>query len=189
MKLIIGAILLLFSGAVYASIRRSESPVNGELPDQAPDQAPVQLPEETFAEKVGFMDGKRTRGERNNNPGNIRKSTAPWKGKTAGADSAFETFETAQDGIRALARLLKTYQTRYGLQTVADIINKYAPANENNTRAYINSVAADLDVGPNEKIELSNPVTMGKMVAAIIKHENGRNSYSVAAIGAAVLLA
>src|SRR3569832_207317 len=82
-----------------------------------------------------------TRGLRNNNPGNIRKTATDWRGEVVGSDSAFETFATPEAGIRALAVLLRNYQRKYGLRTVRAIITRYAPPSENNTESYVSAVA------------------------------------------------
>lgn len=129
------------------------------------------------------------RGERNNNPGNIRLSATRWQGQVDGADPAFVTFDTPESGIRALAKLLKNYQTLYGLRTVRTIINRYAPPSENNTSAYVAAVSAAMGVSPDAAIDLNNAGTLQQLVAAVITHENGRNTYAASTIAAGVSLA
>lgn len=129
------------------------------------------------------------RGERNNNPGNIRLGSVRWQGQVDGTDPAFVTFATPQDGIRALAKLLRNYQTIHGLRTVRAIINRYAPASENNTSAYVGAVASAMGVSPDAPIDLNNDATLSQLVAAIIAHENGRNVYAADTIAAGVALA
>lgn len=94
-----------------------------------------------------------TRGIRNNNPGNIRISTANWQGKipiTQNTDGAFEQFVSMGYGIRALYRLLITY-FGYGLNTVDAIIDRYAPAGDNSEQARQNYKQFIRDeVGSNE---------------------------------------
>lgn len=121
------------------------------------------------------------RGIRNNNPGNIDHNNAnKWRGELV-VDKAIEArfcrFDTPQNGIRALAKLLTNYQKIHGLNTVAKIISRWAPSNENNTRAYINGVAKALDVAPDQVITLDTN-TLTKLVKAIIQHENGQQPYS-----------
>lgn len=177
MRLLIAAAALALPVAAFAAYRRSLDTAGQGAADLPPDLSPQILDTPSFLENIGVIDMLKTRGERNNNPGNIRKSGATWIGKTAGADPAFETFATPGDGIRALAKLLKTYQAQ-GLYTVSSIIRKYAPPNENNTAAYIARVAAAVGVGPNDRIDLGNPATLATLTAAIIAHENGRNVYA-----------
>ncbi|EHP6080517.1 hypothetical protein ABVS80_001133 [Escherichia coli] len=118
------------------------------------------------------------RGIRNNNPGNLEFSNSnPWQGQ-AGSDGRFAKFETPEHGIRALGRNLLSYQ-RQGIDTVSDIINRWAPPEDNNdTGAYIQAVCAQLGVGPDQQINASDPQTLNALCAAIIKHENGNQPYS-----------
>lgn len=136
------------------------------------------------------MTDRITRGERNNNPGNIREypgDTTAWQGeRSTDDDPEFEEFKSPQDGIRALAKVLLAYQSRYGIRTVRGIINRWAPDNENNTEAYIKSVADRMGVDDKEPIDLSNRHTMLQLVRAIIYHENGRCIYAEPDIIAAI---
>ncbi|HCT5618782.1 TPA: hypothetical protein OT131_000231 [Klebsiella oxytoca] len=118
------------------------------------------------------------RGVRNNNPGNLEASSSnPWVGQT-GSDGRFAKFETPEHGIRALGRNLISYQ-RQGIDTVGEIINRWAPPSDNNdTTAYIKAVCAQLGVTANQPLDASNPDTLQALCAAIIKHENGTQPYS-----------
>lgn len=122
--------------------------------------------------------GDSARGIRNNNPGNLEYSkTNPWVGQT-GDDGRFAKFETPEHGIRALGRNLLSYQ-RQGIDTVNDIINRWAPPSDNNnTDAYIQAVCAQLGVTPDQPLDASNPDTLKALCASIIQHENGSQPYS-----------
>ena len=122
--------------------------------------------------------GDGARGIRNNNPGNLEYSKSnPWSGQT-GDDGRFAKFETPEHGIRALGRNLLSYQ-RQGIDTVNDIINRWAPPDDNNnTSAYIEAVCAQLGVTPDQPLDASNPDTLKALCAAIIHHENGSQPYS-----------
>ncbi|MBD9985678.1 hypothetical protein [Citrobacter portucalensis] len=122
--------------------------------------------------------GDNARGIRNNNPGNLEYSkTNPWVGQT-GDDGRFAKFETPEHGIRALGRNLLSYQ-RQGIDTVNDIINRWAPPSDNNnTEAYIQAVCAQLGVTPDQPLDASNPDTLKALCASIIQHENGSQPYS-----------
>lgn len=124
----------------------------------------------------GTGDG--ARGIRNNNPGNLEYSkTNPWVGQN-GDDGRFAKFETPEHGIRALGRNLLSYQ-RQGIDTVSDIINRWAPPDDNNdTSAYIKAVCAQLGVTADQPLDASNPDTLKALCAAIIHHENGNQPYS-----------
>lgn len=129
-----------------------------------------------------LLAGERTRGERNNNPGNIERSSAPWGGKVLGLDSRFECFDCPENGIRALGKILLTYQRRHKLRTIEDIIGRWAPPSENDTDAYVRSVASALGTPQDVLLDLENETTLAALVRAIIHHENGRVSYSQAVI-------
>ncbi|EAS1940677.1 structural protein [Salmonella enterica subsp. enterica] len=119
------------------------------------------------------------RGIRNNNPGNIRQGD-DWQGlvaKSQRTDKSFCQFTTPEYGIRAMIIILRNYQRRHGLNTVTGIINRWAPSNENNTQAYINSVAQATGVAPDQRIDTTDSRFMVKLLQAIIRHENGVQPY------------
>jgi hypothetical protein len=122
------------------------------------------------------------RGERN-----IRISSASWQGKLSpNTDGAFEQFDTPENGIRALAIVLKNYQVMHSIGTVRGIVTRWAPSNENDTGAYIASVAGSMGVGPDDPLSLTDPATLFSLTRAIIKHENGRVAYDDSTINAGV---
>ena len=128
------------------------------------------------------------RGIRNNNPGNLENNGIDWVGLSASqTDSRFYQFTEPKYGIRALARVLKTYESKYGLNTVRGIINRWAPDHENNTEAYVNHVASVLKVDPDQSIPVS--AYLVPLTEAIILHENGMNPYSFDEIVEGVSLA
>lgn len=119
------------------------------------------------------------RGIRNNNPGNIRPGN-DWKGlvpKSQRTDKDFCQFIAPEYGIRAMIIILRNYQHRYGLNTITDIITRWAPANENDTRAYISSVANATDTAPDQPVRTNDSRFMMKLLQAIIRHENGIQPY------------
>lgn len=137
------------------------------------------------------MTTQTSRGIRNNNPGNIRWGD-DWKGlvpKDQRTDKSFCQFTNPEYGIRAMIIILRNYQRKYGLNTVTGIIKRWAPPNENDTQAYINSVAQATGVSPDQKIDTSDSRFMMKLLQAIIKHENGSQPYSFDTFVRAVELA
>ena len=133
-----------------------------------------------------------TRGVRNNNPGNIRKDATNWRGLAAASlqtDPAFWVFVAALWGIRALAVILRNYQVQHGLNTVEQIVSRWAPPTENDTDAYVEAVARSIGVQPTATINVLEADTMRALVKAIIKHENGAQPYDESTIDAAVALA
>lgn len=118
------------------------------------------------------------RGERNNNPGNIRHGSK-WQGLSAQqADKDFCQFVSPEYGIRAIYKLLQTYQKKYELNTVESIIDRYAPPNENNTAGYINRAAKDIGVSVNEPINVSSKPVAIALATAIVGVELGYQPYS-----------
>lgn len=122
------------------------------------------------------------KGIRNNNPLNIRKSNIQWRGKV-GDDGEFEIFDTAHNGIRAAARNLRTYRQSHGLTTVAGIIGRWAPPNENDTSNYSNFVLNRTGLAPGVSLAVSD---YPKLVEAMIMLENGQQPYSMNEIEQAV---
>jgi hypothetical protein len=130
------------------------------------------------------IDPAPTRGERNNNPGNLRELPGDhWEGERATDDDPeFEEFDAPEDGIRALAKTLLTYQRKHGLATLRQIITRWAPPSENDTEAYIEAVAGALTVSADQPIDLTDRNLLVDLVKAIICRENGRCIYSDATI-------
>lgn len=118
-----------------------------------------------------------SRGVRNNNPGNIRHSASNWQGQATGQpDASFVTFVSMEMGVRALGKTLLTYQEKYGLKCIRQIIGRWAPPNENNTGAYVDAVSVAVGVSPLVSVNLHDRATLWQVVAAIIKHENGADA-------------
>lgn len=114
-----------------------------------------------------------SRGIRNNNVGNIRKSAQPWRGKIIPSkDSAFEQFSNVLYGIRALQKLLISY-VRQGFNTPAKIISKYAPSVENDTSAYITAFEKTTGIGRNTILDFSKRDDFYQTCKAIALHESG----------------
>lgn len=82
-----------------------------------------------------------------NNPGNIRFSKQThWKGQI-GQKNGFCLFENMAYGIRAMAYLLMISYRRAHCDSIASIINRYAPPKDhNNTESYINFVSGNMAV-------------------------------------------
>lgn len=127
------------------------------------------------------------RGVHNNNPLNLRISSANnWKGElSVNTDGAFEQFETAAWGFRAAAKTIITYQTKYGLDTINDIIYRFAPPTENNTDNYVAFVSSKLGIDPNQPIDVkSNKQLLAELVHTMSIMEVGYHySYEEALIG------
>ncbi|PYB92757.1 structural protein P5 [Pseudomonas sp. MB-090624] len=127
------------------------------------------------------------RGVRNNNPGNIDFNPRnDWQGQIGKEPGGrFAIFDTPENGIRALGKLLINYRGKdgmpgvggKGIDTVLETINRWAPSNENDTQAYAAAVAKRIGVRTTDTIDIRNPATLKWMVVSIIIHENGGNPY------------
>lgn len=124
---------------------------------------------------------ERVRGIRNNNPGNIRWGD-PWQGLVPfeqRTDPDFCQFTDPTWGIRAIVRILITYQDKRRaadgsvIDTVAEIIERWAPPNENDTSAYINSVCLLTGFTASEELDMHNYDHVRPLVEAIIRCECG----------------
>lgn len=123
-------------------------------------------------------DPNTPRGVRNNNPGNLEGNQG-FQGFTGTDAGGYAQFSDPDSGLRAMAINLRNQQDIHGLDTVQDIVSKYAPASDNNpTSAYVASVAKALDVDPDTKIDLHDPTVLATLQTAMIKQENGVVPYS-----------
>jgi hypothetical protein len=122
------------------------------------------------------------RGIRNFNPGNIRHAKGVrWQGMAATqSDANFVQFTGPRWGVRAIARVLITYQDKRQaangsrIDSVREIIERWAPPTENNTEAYVLTVARALGLDPDyEGVDVYDFEVMRILVPAIIRHENG----------------
>jgi len=144
---------------------------------------------------VTVTTAKIPRAVRNNNALNIKRSSINWAGKSAvQQDAVFETFDSPFYGIRAGARNLLTYYRRDKLNTIAEIVSKWAPPDDDNdTSAYIDAVAARMGGGitPDTELNLENPEILTSLVIAMMKQEIGPipESYTPQMIESAVVAA
>ena len=119
------------------------------------------------------------RGIRNNNLLNIRKGNN-WKGERQHqSDPSFEEFESIQMGLRAGLIILSNYQRtslapKMRANTIRKIINRGAPASENDTLNYIKLVAKRSGLNPDELIAYRDKPRMLAVVEAMCFVECGQ---------------
>ena len=89
-------------------------------------------------------------------------------------------------GIRAMAVILRNYQRRLGLKSLAQIIGRWAPAGENDTAGYVAAVGKTMGVEPRAALDLRSGATLRSLIAAIIRHENGLQPYDLETIDLAI---
>lgn len=115
-----------------------------------------------------------SRGLRNCNPGNIRRSSVRYKGEIRPSrDAEFKEFSSLAYGYRAMFVLLDTYRCRYGLSTIRAMIARYAPPAENFTEAYVRFITRRTGIAPEEEIDTRSARDMIPIVAAMSEIENG----------------
>jgi hypothetical protein len=114
------------------------------------------------------------RGLLDNNPGDLTPpSSGSWNGQV-GLDGPFCIFSDTVFGLRALAMDIANNITLDGNNTITLLITKYAPPSENNTAAYISSVAGDAGLDPNAAIPQTQ-AALASIMRAIINEEIGDN--------------
>ena len=111
-----------------------------------------------------------TRGQRNNNPLNIRRVAGTfWKGEIVSPieDKAFVQFSSMEYGIRAAFCILDTYRKKYHDVCVEDIIARWAPPSENDTKKYIETVCKLTGFGGRERLAEAQWPTLVKAMAVV----------------------
>ena len=121
----------------------------------------------------------------NHNPGNIRwNSHDKWQGLAPNPryvpdwDSTgigFFRFTAPEWGIRAVAKTLLTYRSKYGDDTLQELFSRYAPTGDhaNDPHAYAVFVGKQIGAEPNEAVDLSDRTVMRALLSAIFKMELG----------------
>jgi hypothetical protein len=118
----------------------------------------------SIGEMTRRAQGGLVRGLRNNNPGNIRATSANQPQDSEG----FRTFGSMDEGIAAANNQLNIYATRDGINTISGIVSKWAPKNENDTAAYISSINQQTGINPNAQLSEADRASV---LAAMFRHE------------------
>ncbi|ELF2144639.1 hypothetical protein RBN03_002419 [Salmonella enterica] len=117
----------------------------------------------------------RTIADRFNNPANLRYATGY---ETASTRSGkFAVFPSLDEGVLAAAKQLQIYGTK-GINNIHDIISKWAPSNENNTKAYIGHVVNATGRSEFEKLNLNDTRTLAKLITAMSVKEGAGSRLS-----------
>ncbi len=121
----------------------------------------------------------RSRGLRNHNPGNIRRTSGRgvYRGEVEQpTDPEFRQFVAPKWGYRALFVVLYTYEIRHRLRTPRQMISRWAPPTENHTETYIRFVCEQTGLSPDTPISALDPKIMLPFGAAISEMENGEKA-------------
>lgn len=115
-----------------------------------------------------------TRGLRNCNPGNIRRSKVRYLGEVEPSrDAEFKQFVSLGWGYRALFVVLHTYRVRHGLRDIASMIARWAPPSENATDRYVEAVVRETGIAADRAVDTRDAEVMLPLAAAISRVENG----------------
>lgn len=99
-----------------------------------------------------------TRGIRNKNPFNIKRSLNSWLGKKKyPSDDVFEQFISMDYGLRAGIQLLRNGYLEKGYDTVRTIVPRYAPSSENNISAYCKYIVE------NSPLDYDTPISVNSL--------------------------
>lgn len=113
------------------------------------------------------------KGIRNHNPGNLRNSGIKWDGLTGDDGTGFCVFSTSFYGLRAMARNLFNYRQNHNVVTLIDVAERWAPATENNTIEYADTLAGSLNMPTSAIIDLRSLAVIVPVMRGIVKAENG----------------
>ena len=100
----------------------------------------------------------------NNNPGNLRFVGQPGAVQGTGG---FAKFSSPEAGLQAMKTLLTKYSSSG--DTLASMINKYAPPSENDTNTYVSQMAKALGVDPNTPL---SKIDLDKLTKAMAQKES-----------------
>lgn len=115
-----------------------------------------------------------TRGARNHNPLNIRRTSDKWEGLAdVQQDSEFFQFKDDFYGFRAAFRIIHN-GFRQGRNTVEKIVYRWAPPSENNSSAYVNYVASNLGISPSKELDYSDIILILALVQSMAYYESSK---------------
>lgn len=117
-----------------------------------------------------------TRGERNHNPLNIRKSPrTKWLGQCEEQhDREFVQFKSDLFGFRAAFRVLRSYLKLQHLVNLRQIIYRWAPPEDgNNTESYLQTVSQRSKVMPALPLTFESETELVAIVIAMAWVESG----------------
>ena len=137
---------------------------------------------------VFYMTTRKTLNVRNNNPLNIRKNERfEWLGE-AGSSSGFVVFDSVEYGFRAAYRTMQTYKLKYGLDSIAGIINRWAPDFENPTNHYVDFVEQDTGISRHAALTTEQYAQV-LLSMSYFEGAKGEDAYTLAQVKSGVALA
>mgnify|MGYP003133744154 CR=1 FL=1 len=112
-------------------------------------------------------------GQRNKNWLNVRyNANNNWLGQVGSDNNGYAQFEHPLYGLRAADKVLLNYKLRHNLDTVEDVINRFAPPSDDNpTENYINFVSNRTGYNSQAKIDLEDPTVRENLIEAMLAFE------------------
>lgn len=188
-KFFIVALVAMGASIIFFKLKNK----NGSTPEQKTRQATKEEENEiinsTDTRLNGYLDSRfnlpilnnytngANVGQRSNNPTNIRPGSN-WQGlkgvAIAGKNGKFCVFENNTYGSRAAFVLLKNY-IKGGYNTIAKIINRWAPSSDgNNPTSYADFVARSSGIDKNAVLQFEQKENIIKILSAMIQKETAQ---------------
>lgn len=95
-----------------------------------------------------------------------------------GQSTGFQSFKTPEEGMQAFKSQLDRYLAR-GLDTPEEIINTYAPPNENPTPALIDNFVKRTGIQRGQVIDKNDPEQLNKLYKAMLVQEQGNKAQAI----------
>ena len=93
-----------------------------------------------------------------------------------GEEDSFIRFEDPAYSYRAADMVLDKYGRDYGINTIEDMINRYAPPSDDNpTQSYIDFVSQQTGIGADDVIDLQNPEVRSALMSPMAMLESRTN--------------
>lgn len=108
-----------------------------------------------------------TLAERNRNPLNV-KGTG-WVGQVGSDEQGHAVFAEPEYGIRAAARVLRSYYHRHGINTIRGIVTRFA---EGNQKEYIVFLCRRMELAPDEEFSVMR--RMSELLRHMSRFESGQ---------------
>jgi len=113
-----------------------------------------------------------------NNFAGMRNPKVPAAGGPQTNPAGWQSFDTPEAGVQAISNQLDRYAsgatTGTPLNTIRGIVSTWAPASDGNPTSLLISRASQIvGVGPDQPLDLGNPLVKSKLVEAMIRNEQG----------------
>lgn len=105
-----------------------------------------------------------------------------WPGCTGKDTQSYLQFQQAEQGIRAMRKILRAYHSKHGINTIEGICRRWVqkpqtPDQEASLREYIGVVARRAHVLPDMPLDMQDRRLQARIAKGIIYAENSRQPY------------